>query len=50
MSAVTAVSIQRVSDASAINDALAAMGAEVFDLPASPPRVLAAIQAARSRK
>ena len=34
----------------AINDALAAMGAEVFDLPASPPRVLAAIRAARSRK
>ncbi|WP_428675418.1 xanthine dehydrogenase family protein molybdopterin-binding subunit [Reyranella sp.] len=33
----------------AINDALAAMGAEVFDLPASPPRVLAAIRAARSR-
>jgi len=33
----------------AINDALAKMGAEVFDLPASPPRVLAAIRAARSR-
>jgi carbon-monoxide dehydrogenase large subunit len=33
----------------AINDALAPLGAEVFDLPASPPRVLAAIQAARAR-
>ena len=33
----------------AINDALASLGAEVLDLPASPPRVLAAIQAARSR-
>src|SRR5262249_3706944 len=31
----------------AINDALAPLGAEVFDLPASPARVLAAIQAAR---
>lgn len=33
----------------AINDALAGLGAEVMDLPASPSRVLAAIQAARSR-
>lgn len=33
----------------AINDALAAIGAEVTDLPASPSRVLAAIHAARSR-
>lgn len=32
----------------AINDALAALGAEVFDLPASPARVLAAIHAARA--
>jgi len=31
----------------AINDALAPLGAEVTDLPASPSRVLAAIQAAR---
>jgi carbon-monoxide dehydrogenase large subunit len=34
----------------AINDALAPLGAEVFDLPASPPRVLAAIQAARAKR
>jgi carbon-monoxide dehydrogenase large subunit len=34
----------------AINDALAALGAEVLDLPASPPRVFAAIQAARARR
>ncbi|MFO1161509.1 MAG: xanthine dehydrogenase family protein molybdopterin-binding subunit [Reyranellaceae bacterium] len=34
----------------AINDALAGLGAEVMDLPASPSRVLAAIQAARGRK
>jgi carbon-monoxide dehydrogenase large subunit len=34
----------------AINDALAPLGAEVTDLPASPPRVLAAIQAARTAK
>jgi carbon-monoxide dehydrogenase large subunit len=33
----------------AINDALHRMGVEVFDLPASPSRVLAAIQAARGR-
>jgi carbon-monoxide dehydrogenase large subunit len=31
----------------AINDALASLGAEVMDLPASPSRVLAAIHAAR---
>jgi carbon-monoxide dehydrogenase large subunit len=31
----------------AINDALARIGAEVMDLPASPSRVLAAIHAAR---
>ena len=35
--------------ANAVNDALHAMGAEVFDLPASPERVLAAIAAARGR-
>jgi carbon-monoxide dehydrogenase large subunit len=34
----------------AINDALAGLGAEVMDLPASPSRVLAAIEAARGRK
>jgi carbon-monoxide dehydrogenase large subunit len=34
----------------AINDALAPLGAEVLDLPASPPRVLAAIQAARAKR
>ena len=34
----------------AINDALHALGAEVFDLPASPSRVLAAIEAARRRR
>jgi carbon-monoxide dehydrogenase large subunit len=34
----------------AINDALAPLGAEVLDLPASPPRVLAAIAAARAIK
>jgi carbon-monoxide dehydrogenase large subunit len=34
----------------AINDALAPLGAEVTDLPASPPRVLAAIAAARAAK
>ena len=34
----------------AINDALAPLGAEVTDLPASPPRVLAALQAARAAK
>jgi aerobic carbon-monoxide dehydrogenase large subunit len=34
----------------AINDALAPLGAEVFDLPASPSRVLAAIAAARTIK
>lgn len=34
----------------AINDALAGLGAEVTDLPASPSRVLAAIHAARGRK
>lgn len=33
----------------AINDALAGLGVEVMDLPASPSRVLAAIQAARGR-
>lgn len=33
----------------AINDALAPLGAEVFDLPASPSRVLAAIVAARGK-
>jgi carbon-monoxide dehydrogenase large subunit len=32
----------------AINDALAPLGAEVLDLPASPSRVLAAIQAAKA--
>ena len=32
----------------AINDALASIGAEVTDLPATPERVLAAIQAARA--
>jgi len=32
----------------AINDALARYGAEVFDLPASPERVLAALHAARA--
>jgi carbon-monoxide dehydrogenase large subunit len=31
----------------AINDALAPLGAEVTNLPASPPRVLAAILAAK---
>ena len=34
----------------AINDALAPLGAEVMDLPASPSRVLAAIHAARLKK
>jgi aerobic carbon-monoxide dehydrogenase large subunit len=34
----------------AINDALTPLGAEVMDLPASPSRVLAAIQAARAAK
>jgi carbon-monoxide dehydrogenase large subunit len=34
----------------AINDALAGLGAEVLDLPASPSRVLAVIEAARGRK
>jgi carbon-monoxide dehydrogenase large subunit len=34
----------------AINDALAPLGAEVLDLPASPPRVLSAIAAARAIK
>lgn len=34
----------------AINDALAGLGAEVLDLPASPSRVLAAIEAARGRR
>src|SRR5260370_23139644 len=34
----------------AINDALAPLGAEVLDLPASPPRVLAAIAAARANR
>ncbi len=34
----------------AINDALAPLGAEVMDLPASPPRVLAAIHKARAAK
>jgi aerobic carbon-monoxide dehydrogenase large subunit len=34
----------------AINDALAGLGAEVMDLPASPSRVLAAIQAARLKQ
>jgi carbon-monoxide dehydrogenase large subunit len=34
----------------AINDALAPLGAEVMDLPASPSRVLAAIHAARSKR
>ena len=34
----------------AINDALAPLGAEVLDLPASPPRVLAAIAAARAKR
>ncbi len=34
----------------AINDALAGLGAEVTDLPASPSRVLAAIEAARRRR
>jgi aerobic carbon-monoxide dehydrogenase large subunit len=34
----------------AINDALAPLGAEVLDLPASPPRVLAAIAAARATR
>ena len=33
----------------AINDALAPLGAEVFDLPASPSRVYAAIRAAKRR-
>ncbi|MBV8393583.1 MAG: xanthine dehydrogenase family protein [Alphaproteobacteria bacterium] len=33
----------------AINDALASIGAEVMDLPASPERVLAAIEAARKK-
>jgi carbon-monoxide dehydrogenase large subunit len=33
----------------AINDALAPFGAEVLDLPASPARVLAALEAARAR-
>jgi carbon-monoxide dehydrogenase large subunit len=33
----------------AINDALAPLGAEVFDLPATPARVLAAIRAARGK-
>ena len=31
----------------AINDALAPLGAEITDLPASPERILAAIHAAR---
>ena len=34
----------------AINDALAPLGAEVFDLPASPSRVLAAIAAVRAAR
>jgi carbon-monoxide dehydrogenase large subunit len=34
----------------AINDALAGLGAEVFDLPASPARVFAAIETARNSK
>jgi carbon-monoxide dehydrogenase large subunit len=34
----------------AINDALAPIGAEVLDLPASPARVLAAIRVARSQR
>lgn len=34
----------------AINDALHRFGAEVFDLPASPERVLAALEEARSRR
>jgi carbon-monoxide dehydrogenase large subunit len=34
----------------AINDALAPLGAEIFDLPASPSRVLAAIAAARANR
>ncbi len=34
----------------AINDALAPLGAEVFDLPASPARVLAAIASARAQR
>jgi carbon-monoxide dehydrogenase large subunit len=34
----------------AINDALAPLGVEVTDLPASPPRVLAAIEAARATR
>ena len=34
----------------AINDALAPLGAEVFDLPASPARVLGAIRAARAKR
>ena len=34
----------------AINDALARIGAEVMDLPASPSRVLAAIHAAKSAR
>jgi len=34
----------------AINDALAPLGAEVLDLPASPSRVLAAIAAARANQ
>ena len=34
----------------AINDALASIGAEVMDLPASPSRVLAAIHAAKSAR
>lgn len=33
----------------AINDALRPLGAEVFDLPASPRRILTAIEAARPR-
>ena len=33
----------------AINDALAPLGAEITDVPASPRRILAAIRAARSR-
>jgi carbon-monoxide dehydrogenase large subunit len=34
----------------AINDALAPLGAEITDVPATPRRILAAIRAARSRK
>ena len=49
-SARAARSARRRAIINAINDALAPLGAEVLDLPASPPRVLAAIAAARAER